>query len=67
MLIKITYPDGTVQTEVAFGSVDDCVKALFSQKPDNVKVESAEPVVESVPEVVTEPAKAEPKARAAKK
>lgn len=36
MLIKIKYPDGTVQVETAFGSVAEAQKALFTTVPEGV-------------------------------
>ncbi len=69
MKVKITYPDGTVQVETAFNSVEEAISKLFTNKPANVKVEGEEPVeVKPAPVEVKEPeVKAEAKVTKVKK
>ncbi len=52
MLITITWPDGTVQKETAFGSIEALKKALFTHVPEGVKIAGEE--LPSV-SVLTEP------------
>ena len=42
MLIRIIYPNGAVQVETAFNTVEECAKALFVQVPEGTRFEVPE-------------------------